>query len=149
MRVLDLYYTTFYGPSGIDSQPFHTRLRLLKNRAIAGVLVTAVACSLAGALTHAGIAQRDVRAVRHQAVRACDAAWETCRSATGFPVREGDGTCVWRHPDAFTDDMSFGKGDGKGAWISCAWKDEPGEEAADDESSCGLAWSVCLREATR
>lgn len=96
-----------------------------------------------------GFSQRDVRAARHQAVKACDAGWQVCRASTGFPVREGDGTCTWRHPDAFTDDVRFGKVDGSGTWKACAWADSPAEEAAEDESSCGVAWGVCLREATR
>lgn len=94
-----------------------------------------------------GFSQRDVRAVRHQAVRACDAGWETCRAATGFPVREGDGTCTWRHRDHTYAEVEFGKLEA-GEWHACPWTDKPAEEAADDESSCGLAWSVCLRETT-
>lgn len=96
-----------------------------------------------------GVSQREVRTVRHQAVRACDAGWEACRASTGFPVREGDGTCTWRHPTPDDGAIRFGKLDTAGAWEACAWSDSPAEEAAEDESSCGLAWSVCLREATK
>lgn len=120
--------------------------RLVSRWRIAALLgFTALIVSMAGL----GFTQRDVRAVRHQAVRACDAGWETCRAATGFPVREGDGTCTWRHRDATYADLEFGKLDAAGKWHACPWTDEPTEEAADDESSCGLAWSVCLREATK
>lgn len=95
-----------------------------------------------------GFSQRDVRAVRHQAVQACDAGWEACRASSGFPVKSAAG-CTWRHRDATYQATEFGRVDAKGAWTACKWTDEPDEEAEEDESSCGVGWRVCFGMVTR
>lgn len=113
-------------------------------RTAALVAFTALIASMAGL----GVSQRDERAIRHQAVLACDAGWEACRASTGFPVKDAHG-CLWRGLTGPNDQLEFLKPGKDGKYQPCPWPSDPAEEAAEDQSSCGVGWDVCFRTAAR